>query len=87
MSDLKQSFEQAAKDSKGLSKRPSNEILLKLYSLYKQATEGDMPADTEKPHMFDMVAQAKYNAWKGQQGLSADDAMQAYVDLVGELKG
>ncbi|QKJ29518.1 acyl-CoA-binding protein [Mucilaginibacter mali] len=86
MSNLKENFEQAVKESKELSKRPDNETLLKLYSLYKQATDGDMPDDTEKPKMFDFVAQAKYDAWKNRKGTSGDEAMQAYVDLVTALK-
>jgi acyl-CoA-binding protein len=86
MSDLKNRFEEAVKQSKELTKRPDNETLLKLYSLYKQATEGDMPEDTAKPGMFDFVAAAKYNAWKGLQGLSADDAMQQYIGIFVGLK-
>ena len=35
MSDLKAQFEQAQKDVKTLTKRPSNEDLLALYSLFK----------------------------------------------------
>ncbi|GAB3913624.1 acyl-CoA-binding protein [Mucilaginibacter boryungensis] len=87
MSDLKTSFEQAVAQSKQLSKRPDNETLLKLYSLYKQATEGDMPDDAEKPKMFDFVAQAKYDAWKNRKGTPMDAAMQQYIDLVEGLKG
>jgi diazepam-binding inhibitor (GABA receptor modulator, acyl-CoA-binding protein) len=37
--DIQQQFEQAAARSKELTKRPSNEELLLLYALYKQATE------------------------------------------------
>jgi diazepam-binding inhibitor (GABA receptor modulating acyl-CoA-binding protein) len=87
MSDLKNSFEQAVAQSKEISKRPDNDTLLKLYSLYKQATEGDMPDNAEKPKMFDFVAQAKYDSWKARKGTSADEAMQEYIDLVGKLKG
>ena len=86
MSDLKNSFEQAVKESKDLTKRPDNNTLLQLYSLYKQATEGNMPDDTEKPKMFDFVAQAKYDAWKKLKGLSQDDAMQQYVGVFKGLK-
>ncbi|MFZ4772291.1 MAG: acyl-CoA-binding protein, partial [Ferruginibacter sp.] len=35
--ELQQLFEQAIADSKLLNKKPDNETLLKLYSLYKQA--------------------------------------------------
>jgi acyl-CoA-binding protein len=84
MTDLKDNFEIAVKNSKELKQRPDNETLLNLYSLFKQATEGDTdPAN--KPAMFDFVAQAKYNAWMALKGKSSADAMQAYVSLVNEL--
>jgi hypothetical protein len=40
--DLQSRFQQAAEDSKKLPKRPDNNTLLKLYSLYKQSTLGDV---------------------------------------------
>ena len=40
MSDLKKKFEEAADDVKKLSRKPSNDVLLKLYSLYKQGSDG-----------------------------------------------
>jgi len=82
----KEAFEQAVTDSKELKSRPDNETLLALYSLYKQATEGDMPVDTPAPGMFDFVARAKYDAWKKLTSLSSSDAMSQYVALVEKLK-
>ena len=41
MSDLQSQFEQASKDVKTLSSKPSNNDLLSLYSLYKQGSDGD----------------------------------------------
>ena len=38
---LQEQFEAAAAASKSLSQKPSNDTLLQLYSLYKQATEGN----------------------------------------------
>jgi diazepam-binding inhibitor (GABA receptor modulating acyl-CoA-binding protein) len=59
--------------------------LLQLYSLYKQATDGDV--NTEPPsNPFDFVAKAKYNAWSALKGKSTADAMKEYVDLVKKLK-
>ncbi|PZF71794.1 acyl-CoA-binding protein [Taibaiella soli] len=78
-------FEQAVADSKTLPEKPDNETLLKLYSLYKQATEGDAPAESNAG-MFDFVATAKYNAWHGLKDVSKEDAMQRYVALVNSLK-
>ena len=42
MSDLKSSFEAAVAASKTLPERPDNATLLRLYSLYKQGSEGDV---------------------------------------------
>lgn len=82
--ELKDNFDNAVIESKQITKRPDNETLLQLYSLYKQATEGDI--NSEKPAMFDFVAQAKYNAWDKLKGTSTDDAMQEYITLVEKLK-
>mgnify|MGYP003817242195 FL=1 len=82
--DLQQQFEEAVSDSKSLSEKPSNETLLQLYSLYKQATEGDVNGDA--PNMFDFVAKAKYEAWSAQKGKSKNTAQEEYIQLVQKLK-
>jgi diazepam-binding inhibitor (GABA receptor modulating acyl-CoA-binding protein) len=81
--DQKELFENAVKASKQLPSKPGNETLLQLYSLYKQATEGDI--NIEPPNMFDFVAKAKFDAWQKLKGTTAEDAMQQYVILVNEL--
>ena len=81
--DLKARFEQAMVDVKGLSQRPSDDDMLALYALYKQATEGDVSG--KKPGMFDFVARAKFEAWEGLKGKSTDEAMQSYIDKVRAL--
>jgi acyl-CoA-binding protein len=84
--ELKEEFEQAAAESKNLSQRPDNEEMLQLYSLYKQAKDGDV--NTEPPaNPFDFVAKAKYEAWAGLKGKSSADAMTEYIELVKKLKG
>ena len=77
-------FEAAVAASKNLSERPDNATLLKLYALYKQATEGDN--ETKKPGMMDMVGKAKWSAWDELKGTDPKDAMQQYIDLVESLK-
>jgi len=81
--ELKARFEQASVDIKALEQRPSDNDMLALYALYKQGTEGD--AKGEKPGFFDFVARAKYEAWEGLQGTSAEEAMQRYIDKVRSL--
>ncbi|ELR67669.1 Acyl-CoA-binding protein [Photobacterium marinum] len=83
MADLKATFEQAQVDVKKLTQRPSNDELLALYSLYKQATEGDVHG--KRPGMFDFKGAAKYEAWEGLKGMDAETAMQKYVAKVEEL--
>jgi diazepam-binding inhibitor (GABA receptor modulating acyl-CoA-binding protein) len=84
--ELKQLFETAAADSKELSERPSNETMLQLYSLYKQASVGDI--NTAPPaNPFDFLAKAKYEAWAALKGKTTEAAMQEYINLVNKLKG
>jgi diazepam-binding inhibitor (GABA receptor modulator, acyl-CoA-binding protein) len=81
--DLTQEFQEAALRSKQLPNQ-SNDNLLKLYSLYKQATEGDI--NIEKPaNPFDMIGNAKFNAWDKLKGIGKEDAMKQYIDLVKSL--
>lgn len=83
---LQQNFQNAVTESKNLNSRPSNDVLLQLYSLYKQATEGDNTAEPPS-NPFDFVSKAKHGAWEELKGLSKEDAMQRYVELVNKLKG
>jgi len=83
MSDTKTRFEAAVAQSKSLSERPDNATLLKIYSLYKQATAGDV--SEPKPGFSDMVGRAKWDVWNAQKGVSADDAMQRYIELIESL--
>ena len=76
-------FEAAAARSKEFTKRPSNEELLLLYALYKQATEGDVSGD--RPGGFDFKAIAKYDAWLELKGKSKEAAIAEYVALVNKL--
>jgi diazepam-binding inhibitor (GABA receptor modulator, acyl-CoA-binding protein) len=84
MSELQERFEKAQVDAKSLTSRPSNDDLLALYALFKQATAGEA-SGAKKPGRFDLVGKAKYDAWSKLAGTSADDAMQRYVDTVDRL--
>lgn len=84
--DLKEAFDNAVAASKTLPSRPDNETLLQLYSLFKQATEGDINKDNP-PGMFDFVAKAKFDAWLKLQGTPPENAMEQYVSLVKQLGG
>jgi len=77
-------FNAAVTQSKGLPSKPSNEDLLQLYALFKQATEGD--AGDESPGGFDFKAIAKHNAWSEKKGTPKETAMEEYTRLVQRLQ-
>lgn len=81
---LSDDFTVAVSKSKELTRRPSNEELLDLYALFKQASEGD--ASGERPGGFDFKAIAKFDAWVSKKGLTKDQAMQDYISLVSKLQ-
>ncbi len=80
---LADDFRSAQERVKTLTTRPSNDTLLELYSLYKQATDGDVQG--KRPGLLDLKGRAKYDAWAGRKGLAKDAAMQQYVALVERL--
>jgi diazepam-binding inhibitor (GABA receptor modulator, acyl-CoA-binding protein) len=80
---LEDDFRSAQERVKTLTTRPSNDTLLELYSLFKQATDGDVQG--KRPGMLDIKGRAKYDAWAGRKGVSREAAMQQYVALVERL--
>lgn len=81
--DVQQAFEQAQQDVKTLPAKPDNDILLRLYGLYKQGSEGDVQGS--RPGLFDFVGGAKYDAWARLKGTDQDQAKQEYIKLVKRL--
>ncbi|KAJ5913418.1 hypothetical protein N7504_002301 [Penicillium tannophilum] len=84
MPSLKEQFDEAAKDVNNLKAKPSNDQLLKLYGLYKQATVGDV--NTERPGAMNFKEKYKWDAWKELEGTSEEAAQEQYIKLVDELK-
>jgi acyl-CoA-binding protein len=74
-------FKRATKRAWELPTRPSNEKLLEMYALYKQATEGDC----EGRARGGLRDRAKWKAWKGVAGTSEADAMERYCEIVDSL--
>ncbi len=85
MSDLSELFAQAQENIKTLSKKPDDDTMLELYSLYKQGSDGDVTG--ERPGFFDFVGGAKFDAREKLKGMSNEDAMQKYIDKVNDLLG
>ncbi|KAI9364562.1 acyl-CoA-binding protein [Pilaira anomala] len=76
-------FNTAAEEAQKLTTKPSNDELLELYGLFKQATVGDN--ETSKP-TFDIKGRYKWDAWTKLKGTSQADAEKKYIELVEALK-
>ena len=81
---MHESFERAAKAIRDSDKEPNlqkvtKEEKIKLYALYKQATEGDC----ENPDIKNVEPEEKERceAWCKMKGRSKDTAEKEYVDL------
>jgi len=80
---LRMRFDRASKKAWDLPARPSNEQLLQLYALYKQATEGDC----EGKARGGLKQRAKWKAWNKISGTTQTEAMERYCELVNSLMG
>jgi len=79
-----EAFEKAAAEVKQLKSKPTDEEMLNVYALFKQATVGD--CNTDRPGMLDFTGKAKWDAWNGKKGMAKDTAEADYVTIVEELK-
>ncbi|XP_077009357.1 acyl-CoA-binding domain-containing protein 5 isoform X2 [Tamandua tetradactyla] len=75
-------FEAAVKVIQSLPKngsfQPTNEMMLKFYSFYKQATEG--PCKISRPGFWDPIGRYKWDAWSSLGDMTKEEAMIAYVE-------
>ncbi|XP_037366646.1 acyl-CoA-binding domain-containing protein 5 isoform X2 [Talpa occidentalis] len=75
-------FEAAVKVIQSLPKngsfQPTNEMMLKFYSFYKQATEG--PCKFSRPGFWDPIGRYKWDAWSSLGDMTKEEAMIAYVE-------
>ncbi len=81
----KEEFDAAVDRVQKLPKKPSNDDLLELYGLFKQATVGDVTG--KRPGMLDVKGRAKHDAWEKRRGMSAEAARAAYLLVVARLEG
>ncbi len=82
---LDEKFDDAQRRVKTMPRAPANDLLLELYGLYKQGSQGD--AAGKRPGMLDIRGRAKFDAWDARKGMSRDAAKEAYVALVDRLTG
>ncbi len=80
---IKSNFEDAVQRARNLPNQPPD-ILLEMYGLYKQALEGDVTK--KRPGPLNIQGRYKYDAWASRKGMSKEDAMKAYVELIKKLE-
>lgn len=84
-SAVSQEMEDAKKRVASLTEDPGNDVKLKMYALFKQATVGK--CNTKKPGVFDFVGQAKWSAWNELSDMSKEEAENQYIEIVDNLAG
>ena len=80
---LQNKFENAQNIIKTFTKRPTDDELLYTYSLYKQATIGDV--NIPQPSIFSMKDRSKWNAWNERKGMKKEVAMEKYCDYIDSI--
>lgn len=75
----------SSRSNYGSLPRPPAENRIKLYGLYKQATEGNVDGVMPRPIGFtleDEGAKKKWDAWKREEGLSKTEAKRRYISYL-----
>ncbi|CAG9840124.1 unnamed protein product [Diabrotica balteata] len=80
---LDERFQKAADDIKNLKSKPTDNDLLEIYGLFKQATEGDIT--TARPGLLDLKGKAKWDSWNSRKGVDKDKAKEEYIAKVQSL--
>ncbi|MFX0151710.1 MAG: acyl-CoA-binding protein [Candidatus Hodarchaeota archaeon] len=81
---VKAEFDEAVEKANKLPNQPP-EVLLEMYGLYKQALKGDI--EGKRPGRMNIKARYKYDAWASRKGMSKEEAMKTYIDLIKKLEG
>lgn len=86
MSDLQAEFDaivaKVQERAKEMDSLP-NDKKLEVYSLFKQASIGNV--NTDRPGMLDLKGKAKWDAWKAKEGMDQDQAKREYIDLISTI--
>lgn len=75
---LQQRFEKAQHGFEEVAKKQPNDVKLRFYGLFKQATVGDV--NISRPWAMDVPGRAKYDAWLACKGKTSAEAKAAYID-------
>ena len=80
---IKSEFDETVQRASNLPNQPP-EVLLEMYGLYKQAMMGDVSG--KRPGRVKVKARYKFDAWASRKGMSREDAMKEYIELIKKLE-
>ena len=75
-------FQKAFLKASNINKKIPQDVMLKLYAYYKQATLGDPSEAKEKDSLIDAF---KLNAWIQLKGMPPKEAKIKYIEIVNKL--
>lgn len=81
--DLDIRFEEAFELASNMTEALPQDVMLRIYAYYKQATQGTIHANRMGSH--DLRDAFKTNAWMQISHLSSDEAKQLYIDTINSL--
>jgi len=81
--DLDTLFHEAYEKASEMTEALPQDVMLRIYAYYKQATQGMPYMNTSTS--FDLRNAFKMNAWMQVRHLSADDAKKLYIETINSL--
>ena len=81
--DLDIEFEEAYEKASNMTQGLPQDVMLRIYAYYKQATQGTIHAD--RMGSVDLRNAFKTNAWIQISHLSSDEAKRLYIETINSL--
>ena len=81
--DLDTLFREAYEKASNFSQALPQDVMLRIYAYYKQATSGD--SQTLHHQSFDLRNAFKMNAWMQVRHLTPDQAKKLYIETINSI--
>lgn len=82
--DLDTLFQEAYEKASNMTESLPQDVMLRIYAYYKQATSGGEPTQGYYQNL-DLRNAFKLNAWMQVQHLSTDEAKRLYINTINSL--
>lgn len=84
--DLDTLFQEAYEKASGMTQALPQDVMLKIYAYYKQATLGDVKLNHFQTDDLNLRNAFKMNAWMQVRHLSPDEAKVLYIETINSIK-